>query len=400
MLYEMVAIAEEIRPGLQETLHSAVGHDFVHGASLEVDRYWLESFLARVAGRPNTLFSDPFRCWLSRHDPPKWDLDYRPDDWGEYCDRSGYGRYDNESPEPLLIRVFLDQRSVLGAGGTHSLLTNEPEWPQFYEGYPIIYEIAPPAVAASIRCLIHWPWSDAADLSPNLPAVSVGRVDPATAGTMTGALRDRTTGKLFGVGCAHVLGVDGTQVFCPGPYEGRAVRSIGQTRWHSIAQLRQESGPCNFESAPQAGRLDAALVEIDPTWADASDLSQPAAEELRSVKHMEPYNLVQINGKESGFVRAQIAGVGIWKRIWVPDFGTGFGGERCFGGVFGVMGLNGDLRPIGQGGDSGAWIIDFDGCSRRWNGIVIGVLGHRTVACFADYLLREAQSQFPHLGLT
>lgn len=388
--------AEQIRADLQGLLFS-ISH--VQGASLEVDRYWLASFLHNRTERPSLL--DPVsHAWWSRYRCPKWDLEYRPDDWASYCKSVGLSFLNSEPPSPLVIRVFLEsQYTSLGSfdNTTPTLAVGDAGiLPRAFQDHAIVYEVAPPATALSVRKSLIF---SAGERDLCLPAISVGRRNPNTAGSLSGVISTGDPEHAVAVSCAHVFGIEGTTVYSPGPFEGRSHERVGVVKKHWIAELKKEQVPCDHENFRDAGRLDMAVAEVRADWGSRIGQNLRIADDVRLKNQMEQDAVVYFRGKVSGMVYARISGVSIWKEISTADFGTGFGGRRCFGGLLELMSLDGDGRCVARPGDSGAWVFDNDGSLQRWNGMIIAAHGRRAVATIAEYMMETLRSEYANASL-
>ncbi len=379
--------ADKIRTDLQKLFFSDSGEIYrVQGASLEVDRYWLASFLLNKGERPSPL--DPVNhAWWSRYLSPKWDFGYRPYDWASYCKSVGIYFPDSEPPSPIIIRVFLDSINIPG----------DAEYlPRSFENHSIVYEVSSPATAINFGRIMTFFSGDHDD---HLPAISVGRRNPDTSGSLSGVISTGHPGNSIAIGCAHVFGVAGSTVYSPGPFEGRASELVGVVSKHWIADLKKEQKPCDWENFPDAGRLDMAVAEVDAEWGARTGQNLRTASDVRLKNQMEQDAVVYFRGKESGRVNARISGVSIWKEIQTPDFGTGFEGRRCFNGLIELMSVNGDGSYVARPGDSGAWIFDNDGSLQRWNGMIIASHGRRAVATIAEYMMNAVRQQYPNASL-
>ena len=408
MMDFLLGVADEIRPGLQETLYGGISQSVVQGALLEVDPYWYWCALARhmsywglaIEHRPSMrrdVLIGMHRIWWTFGNS-QIDWQYRPPDWHKHCEQMGYST-DWGEPQPVIIRVLLRDRaeaervasmeprqSETGGGDVPEFGEVNP--PRTFRGYPIIYETRPSAFAAA----------DWATFAENVPraaggaraktsrAVSIGRAEPNTSGTGGGCLRDSRTGQTYIVSCAHVLGPEGTPVFTPGPFEGKSSRQVGVVRYSAISPLKLSGQACSLDTSPDAGRLDIAVAELQENVSVAG-----APDRVRGPAQMLRFQPVMFTGKTSGTVEAQLNAVTVWQEFYTHPFGDGPAGFRCFGGVFELAGREDDNSPVAAGGDSGAWIVDdLDGL-RSWNGVVIATQGNRAYACFAERLLEAVR---------
>src|SRR5262249_31034468 len=150
------------------------------------------------------------------------------------------------------------------------------------------------------------------------------------------------------VSCAHVLGPSGpggTAVYSPGPFENRDSRPIGIVLYAEVPFLKPPGQDCNLIALPNAGRLDVAVAEVDPSETARLKVS-PCAQLVRRAAKMHPYQRVSFIGKESGRVDAQLSAVTLWHEIEFRDFGEGPSGVRCFGTIFEMSDLRGDRQQL------------------------------------------------------
>src|SRR5262249_45639205 len=137
--------------------------------------------------------------------------------WTEHCALMGYPPDAN----PVIIRVIMKELHAL----------EDRDYPRKFGNHPIVYEYRPPnralagvgeAFGKVLDRLGRYHYSGVAP--------SIGRAQPNTAGTLGGILRGDKPWPPYLVTCAHVLGPPGTEVYEPGPFEGRASRVIGYVR--------------------------------------------------------------------------------------------------------------------------------------------------------------------------
>ena len=318
---------------------------------------------------------------LSLVDPIPWNYDFKPAGWNQHCEVMGYLM----DAKPIVIRVIL----------RHWKKDQSAAWPREYNGYPIVYEYRPPAVAASpvstiasgLRQMLFPGQGDRRTSS----APSIGRADPNTAGTLGGYLRNQATGAIYGVSCHHVLGPAGTHVYAPGPYEGRDSSYIGTVTHHNFALPSGPNTDCNFFAAPGAPRLDLAVAELHEPPGTHGLYPEKSVDGVRDPARMNPYQPVTLVGKVSGRVEAQLVGVTAWHELLFPD-------ERgeyipyCFGSLLEISDPQGDRGELVRTGDSGAWIVDEVGGMRLWNGMLVARLGTRAYGCYAQFILDDCNA--------
>jgi hypothetical protein len=388
MMDQLLTRADELRPALRDHLTFLIATRRVQGAVLEVDQFWLETYLWRY-------FREPYWThWVQvagQYVPPiDWDFTFRPFNWTDHCKEMGY----RSESGPFLIRVILYPR----LGGSSAT----GEYPDHYQDYPIVYETRPPLEASTITELI-WSWRRLLAVTSGrveddcgvavTETVSVGRGGAApTAGTLGGILRDPATGRHFLVSCAHVLGEVNTTVYTPGPYENRGMNAVGIVRFSMLPSIAAPTEPCNDRAAPNAGRLDVALAELLPEMAGGPELVVlPRIKSVRRARGMTPLQSVAFVGKVSGRVPAYLGACTIWMSIDFAD------GRRCFGSLFEVVAPSGRRGPLARKGDSGAWILDRPIDCGCWVGMLIAAASDsdRAYCCFAQDILEGFGSAFP-----
>jgi hypothetical protein len=396
MMDQLIALAEQLRSGLQDLLLSVFGPGVVQGATLEVDRYWFEWAIRNRWGW--TAIQDFWESWAWKQPEDErsgWDFSLRPPDWGRHCDDLGYQAGPGEEPaSPVRIRVILRETPEQPAG--------RPVAPRFgnllrnYRGYPLVYEVRPAAVATGLLQQVarFFGWRG----DGRETAVSVGRARPRTSGTLGGWLRCPATESLYLVSCAHVFGPAGPEVYTPGPFESRGSTPVGVVRYCEIPPRKALGQDCNLAALPGAGRLDLALALWQPApGAERRLIPRPSVHALRRCAKMCPYQRAAFIGKESGRVEVQLNAVTLWHEVDFQDFGDGPAGPRCFGALFELSGLEGDRKDLAQPGDSGAWVFDEGGEVRFWNGMLVARQGRRAYGCYAEFIWQAltACSDFP-----
>jgi hypothetical protein len=355
-----------------------LGDVAVRGALLELDRFWIEAYLwqqfpwyAWAAPSPynwNFLNSGYLLQHSSLFSPFNWDFAFKPEGWENHCKAMGYS-----TGKPIIIRVILRHKQFVTAS-----------WPRAYQDYSIVYEYRPPIRAASLLSVF-------SKRLRSSRAISIGRSNPNTAGTLGGYLRD-LNGRSYLVSCHHVLGPAGTEVYSPGPYEGRQSSSVATVTLAELPPRSMEGKDCNFFAVPTAARLDLAVAELH---ANASELvPEKCADGVRDPAKMNPYQPVIFCAKESGRVEAQLTGVTIWHELLFED-SSGAYFPYCFGTLFEMSDRFGGNGALARPGDSGAWVIDEVGGMRLWNGMLIARLGSRAYGCYAKFILDACNAHLP-----
>jgi hypothetical protein len=354
MLGSMFEMAHKLRGELQPKLPD----EAVRGAVLEADPFWLANALwpKRKPGPDagcDEWYSAPWRALA----PIEVNEQSRPGGWGSYCKANGW----LETDSPFRIKVAL--KHPIPGGNLPTRILN----------HPISYEVRAPLRALGLFARMAEAFGTSA---PEERFLSVGRNDPPSAGTLSGVLHHRGSGRVFGVSCAHVLGHPGTVTFSPGPYPNEHGVAHGTVCFSSLPQVKTPGMPCNLFAQPQAETLDVAATEILPSRFDRSQLPSPPSA-IRPPETMSPLQPVFFVGKQSGYREAVIGGTTLWHEVEFHD------GVRCFGTLFQLLPPPGERRPLAVPGDSGAWVMDRADAFTCWDGIVMASDGSSAFACYS-----------------
>jgi hypothetical protein len=227
MMGELIRIGDEIEPRLRAFFGGSWFSRSIRGVLLDVDDYWEFTELGEELGHrfyyeyltdswhELSLYRLFFQAQsLSKYYRPM--MDFRPHWWDDHCRAMQYPR----SAKPVVIRVVLKEKSPV----------ETVDLPRNCEGDPIVYEFRPPNRAVTMLGPTEWlaqvlGWVKGAGKAP-----SIGRADPNTAGTLGGILGGADPRTKCLVTCAHVLGPPGTEVYQPGPFEGKKSQLIGAVR--------------------------------------------------------------------------------------------------------------------------------------------------------------------------
>ena len=369
----------------ERRLESSLPADSVRGVHVDLDRYWLASWLAwmgaRLADGPRSW---PAEAWagtaravtprmLSRLFGVEIELEYRPRDWPDYCRRRGYGG----EADPILLRI------ILTSSGRHGFV---PDADVVGDGHPVEYEVRPPARAAALELpsrrkmlTLLRPWER------SVRPQSGDSVWGISQGTLGGFVRDVSSGRLCLVSCAHVLGGKDVGVFSPSTRDSWWPKRLGRVAQALIAPTvnAQPSVRLQFKlDAEEVRAVDVALAALDvESGVSGSQMPYGSVVRVGHVDDLHPLDAVAFRGRTSGFVNAQVGAHIKWHTIDV------LGVLRRFDDIF-------ELRPrehvyvslgTSRGGDSGAWVvgpIGF-GVGASWDGMVVGADGQSTYACYA-----------------
>ncbi len=384
MMGELIGIADKIESNLRGFLTPF--RRAIRGVFLDVDEYWESAQLHHRIGSPFlsrygylnheelSLYRSMFQTELFFKDLGT-DLDhFKPQWWDRHCQAMGYP----PSANPVNIRVILKENSPV----------DKIEFPTNYEGHPIVYEyrpanraIATPDLMDRLAEAVGWLKERRAERAP-----SIGRANPNTAGTLGGILVGTDARKKYLVTCAHVLGPAGTDVYQPGPFEGKHSKPIGTVNYFKIPVLGRSDDPCSEPAVPDATRLDLAVAELGV----GADLLHgmgaiTTVNDLRPIVAMRKNDRVTFTGKTRGRIDAKMGSLTLWDQVEFLD------GVRCFGRIFEIkLPSRAYVREeLAHPGDSGSWVVFQLGEIVTWYGMVISCDGGQAYACFAEYVLEE-----------
>lgn len=387
MIGELMRIADEIEPGIRDFFRRSWFNRSIRGVSLDVDDYWEFAELTRESGLHSYSCSGRFGDLedlaghrlsfqiqsLSRNFPP-W-MDFRPDWWSDHCRWMHYP----DNANPVIIRVLLKQAEKITA----------TDLPRNFENYPIVYEFRPPNRAVGSIGTIDWLARVFGLGRSSTRAPSIGRASPNTAGTLGGILGGGDPRTRYLVTCAHVLGPAGTDVYEPGPFEGKSSQRIGLVKHWSMPPLRVADDPCSAEAAPSASRVDMAVAELaidEDSLARVGTVTR--VNNIRPITAIRKNDRVTFTGKTKGRVDARIGALTLWDQIEFPD------GVRCFGRIFEIKLPTREYvrQDLAHPGDSGSWVVFQVGDVVAWYGMVISCDGGQAYGCFAQYILDECNT--------
>jgi hypothetical protein len=382
MMDALIRIGDEIQPRLREFLGKSGFSNAIRGVSLDVDEYWeFAEFGEKLGYWYYYGYSSDNEIGAARRlSFQAWSLttflharmDMRPSWWKEHCRAMGYP----EGADPVIIRVVLKEREKL----------ENADLPRSFGLYPISYEFRPPnrALGAFDRLAQLL----GRDKDPS-KALSIGRADPNTAGTLGGLLCGQDSRVKYLVTCAHVLGPPGTSVYQPGPFEGKKSELIGSVSHSRIPGPASTDDPCSEQTTPNAARLDLAVAELAVDPDSLRSLGRiTTANAIRPVPAIRKNDRVTFTGKTRGRVDAKVGALTLWDQIEFSD------GVRCFGHFFELKSptLNYIREDLANPGDSGSWVVFRLDDLVVWYGMVISCDGGQAYACFADYILEECNT--------
>lgn len=224
------------------------------------------------------------------------------------------------------------------------------------------------AVAAPIPTIVE-PRSDATLMSTGQ------RIEYArgSSGTLGGYVRDRTTGRTYGVTCGHVVG-QGARVSGQGAEMGECT--------HCLPPVPHPPGARCHAGCATESIADVALISVPgtpPNW-------------IRTT--VAPFvtngDTLTMRVVERGPVTYEVGGAVVEHSI----------GGACFSRLFEVMAPLHGITPmwfrvatakLPQPGDSGAWLIKGDA---EWAGMVVAADAIRGFATDASVVLNEASARF------
>lgn len=384
---ELIRIADEIQPRLREFLGNSWFSSAIRGVSLDVDDYWEFTELGekfRYGFYYGYLTGNEFEAAAYRRsfqaqslaDFRHVNMALRPSWWERHCHAMNYP----EGADPVIIRVILNETE------------KATDLPRSFNQYPIVYEVRPPNRAVGTFDRIAELISGDRERGK---ALSIGRAHPNTAGTLGGMLGGADPRIRYLVTCTHVLGPPGTDVYQPGPFEGRKSEFVGSVRHWSIPNPGAPHAPCSEQVTPNAARIDLAVAELS---VDADSLRKvgrvtiPNA--VRPIPAIRKNDRVTFTGKTRGRVDAKVGALTLWDQVEFPD------GFRCFGRLFELKSPTRDYvrEDLASPGDSGSWVVFQVDNLTVWYGMVISCDGGQAYACFADYILEECNSSVAFPG--
>jgi hypothetical protein len=383
MMAELIRIGDALQPRLREFLGNSWFSSTIRGVFLDVDDYWEFAELSEQFGYrfdygypwendlETATYRRLFQAW-SLTQSHYIDMKRRPHWWAQHCQAMGYP----ENAEPIIIRVVLKE-------GGKAVST---DLPRNFEGYAITYEFRPPNRAVG---RYGWFGQILRRHGKHGKALSIGRTNPNTAGTLGGILGSADPQARYVVTCAHVLGPPGTDVYQPGPYEGKKSEFIGSVRHWTIPALGSTDDPCSEQATPNAARLDLAVAELTVDPSSLRNLGTIAtANTIRPIPAIRKNDRVTFTGKTRGRIDAKVGLLTLWDQIEFAD------GVRCFGRVFELKLPTREYvrEELASPGDSGSWVVFQVGDLVVWYGMVISCDGGQAYACFADYILEECNT--------
>lgn len=358
-------------PRFLDEFSERINWETVRGLHLSMDSYWMYHYRLRYSkDRYDWLFSN-YICEKIKRDEFQsardFFKDFGPPDWEDHCKYLGY----QKNSLPIVFRVVFREEENL---------QESKELPAFFENYPIIYEHRP-------KCT---------GLAQNIQATdSVGKLNPATAGTAGGFLRDVNNNSYYLLSCAHVLGKRNEEVFLPGPFDSSRNNRIGEVK-HSVMPAPNNSGGCNSRSHSNPDSLDISLAELDQgVYPHISYSTFGKPNHVSQIYQMKTGDAVSLFGKKSGRVDAELGSLCIFHAVEIDNQ------ERCFGDIFTITYpkpwyLNTDLV---KEGDSGSWILSSDNGRSSWNGLLFAGDGATGYACFAENIMSELKKFSIGIGL-
>jgi hypothetical protein len=351
----------------------------VSGVGLRIDDYWLSWDLSRPGwiqqGQPPTtvLFSPigmgpEFQRHKRMFFGARYDFDSSPNDWAEYCARSGYvynATQTRKGAHPVAVVVILRKPlSTIFKGG---------DYPQHVGPHPIIYEHRKEAEGYALNI--------------------GGFLGGAHEGTLGGFLWHKVDLTYHAVSCAHVLGNAATsprsiRAYSPKPTSFGSRKEIGDVTW---SQMPPPSGTtkCNSRTDPNAPTVDVAYAIVDSSI--VPDLIVPRVGKINmsvpisTIGQSDPVSFV---GQKSKKVDARVKEVTIWKELTLNGL------PYCFKDIFALEHRNYQYigQPLGRPGDSGAWVINVTSNVVGWDGMVIGGDGQNLYCCYAENIMSALQN--------
>jgi hypothetical protein len=375
----LIEFAAENREFLR-LLERSLEFPTVQGVVLEIDRFWLGTWIEREL--PNGGSHDDYYFYERL-------VHYGGLDWRRSGGRPHFGNIvwptpltltDVERWSPDVWKWWVDRR---GSGGGKSPIvakvclrpSGNPE-----ERIPTIAELAGDGmnlrVEIETRSRAQLSSNPQKAYSPVLGGVSVG-VGPTDYGTLGVILKDARD-RFFALTCAHVAPL-GSELNQPAQ---RDLRSAGILGPSILATPLSASAPgmlCNPWSGATAHDIDASLIELSPTQATALlevlDVGPLSGVLPRS--SLSPLQTLEVMGRTSWFNTMQVGGLAAWY-----SFSHG-GRDYCFKNLFEVESRYGAAGVI-KLGDSGGPVCSPDSNGMAWAGLIAGRDAFKGYAMYSE----------------
>ena len=312
----------------------------------------LGSGQVELGPRPAEFKPSTAQPWFPARPLAETDLLWRPPFWTLLDPKSTYSRW------PVLMRICLYPRGGADRG----------QAPFFRgEGFAIRYEVRPVARLYASPKDQH---------RPVLGGVSVG-VNSTEAGTMGGILKG-SSGKYYGVTCAHVVGqardVDQpAQIDNAGGVIGAVVESQLPPAYPSYAKKIAANQQW------YASKVDVALVEIQgATTAKLEVLKMGRITALVSLADIEQDEEMQLTGRSSDWQKVQRACRSPYYNVTNKITGD----EYCYENPLVFREPSG--AAAAQPGDSGSWLCKEVGAAYHWAAMLVAGDRQLGIAVGAD----------------
>ncbi|MFZ4427163.1 MAG: hypothetical protein ACOYOO_08395 [Saprospiraceae bacterium] len=197
-------------------------------------------------------------------------------------------------------------------------------------------------------------------------------------GTLGGILKDRKSGAVYAMTCAHVIGSDAFAIQ-PSVIDSDNVREIGQVETFSHIIWTNQGLPCNTRSTGTIPNMDASLIRLhDDIFYEHSILNLGKVVGMRTLDEIDQNMKVEFNGRTTdGRNQLVIGGITVSYKVHYEDENHETR-LACFTNLVEVRRPN----PIMMGGhyyskspvrpgDSGAWVCSNDENGYKWCGMLI-----------------------------
>lgn len=360
--------------GLEGLAEEFLKHDSVHGIIVDLNPLWIQAY-ARHLKFPNDRIGYRFLEYLYRYDYEEYnslfnDLNSRSPDYFDTIvpfDIKWYPEYWSNLCNYNNLRVRVQLRP-----GSRTIETAQKE-----QRMQVIQEHSAVPQFSSVKSKKNY--------RPIHGGISIGQnnLDP---GTLGGILKDKKTGKKYGLSCAHVIS-SADPVEQPSRVDSSKYGTIGNCVY-KFAPKSNFGQLCNPFSS-NLNKMDIALIEID-----SAIVSQGSILNIGSIKNFMPaadlhQNLkIEYNGRSSGHQTLATGGISYSQEI--EDSSTGE--MYCFTNLIELKRpslLQLLFKKPVKSGDSGSWIVASGKSGLEWCGMIIGTNNQSGYAIRSEDILKH-----------
>lgn len=342
--------------------------EVIQGVTIDYHPFWLALWSIHVRTGTNVDHFDSYYWWerISEQPIPKGPIDpeWRPNTWKQFCNYQG-----KQDDVPFIVKICV----VPGA----DLKRLRP-----------IYTIA--EQQTSFFCTVEE--RPIARVAASVQGCAEMRADEP--GTLGGFLRDKLSGRVFGLTCAHVAStVNGAVTLSD--VGGSTHNNAGVVCYSTFATLNRMVGPgCNATITWQPDHVDIALIELDAIHTPTNKVSSVGVVD-------EVFTSSQFDSGSDVVMRGSVSGkhdyyVGAFAAIYRVLFNDGY--YRCFNNMFQITSASGRAPWLPQkmatrpaSGDSGSWVLCQNATGNYgYCGTLVAVDDLSGYACFAEAVTKWA----------